>query len=217
MPDGFTSEFFRKIWPEMKADILHGVHQFFKGIPILRSTNHNFITLISKTPTVTEMGDFKPLSRVNIISHVFCELISLNQTAFIQGRHISDNTRLAEEMVYGFISIDLRKAFDTVRWEAIIATLEAFVFSPLFCRIIWNCISSASFSVLVEGSPTPPFKNCKGIRQGDPLSPILFDMVMDVLSRLIEDRVMEKRYDTCIVNGVISSSHLMYADGVLFT
>lgn len=85
---------------------------------------------------------------------------------------------------------------------------------PLFTKMIWNTISSASFSVLIEGSPIPPFKNHRGIRQGDFFSPILFDMVMDIISRLIEREVREKRIDTQ-VNETTSITHLMYADNVL--
>lgn len=104
-------------------------------------------------------------------------------------------------MLYGFgrkrtprrccLSIDLKKAFDTIRWEAIFSTFETYGFSPLLCKMIWNCISTVSFPVLVEGTSTPFFRN-QGIRQGDPLSPILFDMVVDVLSKLIERSFKEK-------------------------
>ena len=95
-----------------------------------------------------------------------------------------------------------------------IVTLEAYGFSPMFCKMIWNCISSASFSVLVEGSPTPPFKSQRGIRQGDPLSPILFDMIMDVLGRLIQREVKNKIIYTYQVNGATFISHLMYANDI---
>lgn len=57
-PDGFTSEFFRKLWPEVRLDVLQCVKQFFKGKPILQSSNHTFITLIPKIPTAIDMGDF---------------------------------------------------------------------------------------------------------------------------------------------------------------
>lgn len=134
-------------------------------------------------------GDLRPISGVNLIykliikilanriGKVSGELISPNQASFIEGRPISDNTILADEMLYGFgrkrtpkrfcLSIDLKKASDIVKWEAITGTLEALGFSALFIKMVWNAVPSAFFSVLTEGSPTLPFKNPRGIRQGE--------------------------------------------------
>lgn len=108
------------------------------------------------------MGDFRPISCVNLIyklmtkiladriGKVSKQVITPNQTVFIEGRLISGNTLLADEMVYGFgrkrtprrchLSIDLRKDFDTIKWEAITSTLRPLGFSFLFSRIIWNAI-----------------------------------------------------------------------------
>lgn len=114
-------------------------------------------------------------------------------------------------MLYGFerrrtpkrycLSIDLRKAFYTVKLEAIISTLKAYGFSPHLCKIIWNCISTTSFSIFVEGSSIPPFRNHRGYQTGRPPSQIQFYIIMDVLRRLIEREVEAKRIDTYKVNG----------------
>lgn len=87
----------------------------------------------------------------------------------------------------------------------------------LFCAN-WFAIASPLLLCVgggLEGSPTPPFTNYRGIRQGDPLSPILFILIMDNLSRFIEKEVKDKKMDTYVVNGVVSISHLIYADDVL--
>lgn len=103
------------------------------------------------------------------------------------------------------LSIDLGKKFDI---DAILSALSALGFAPLFTKMLWNDMSSASFSLLIEGSPTLPFKNQRGIMQGDPLTPILFDMVMDVLSRLIYKELRAKRMVTYQVNIATSITHL---------
>lgn len=161
------------------------------------------------------------------IGKVSRELISQKQTTFIEGRLISDgsdNTILADEMLYGFVrkrtpkkcchSIDLKKAVDTIKWEAITGTLTALVFSPLYINMVWNAISSTSFTLLIEGTPTPHLKT-RGISQGDPFSPSLFDMAMDIFSRLIEREVKGKGQDTYQANGATSITHLIYVNDVL--
>lgn len=124
--------------------IMECVEQFFKGRPILKAINHTFITLIPKIPTASDLEDFRPISCVNLISKhltkiladrlskVSNELISPNQTTFIQGRNISDNTMLADEMLYGFCRKRTPRRC-CIRWKALIFTLHAFwssIFQP---------------------------------------------------------------------------------------
>lgn len=102
-------------------------------------------------------------------------------------------------------------------WEAILETLRVMDFSQYFITLNTKYIQSASFSVLVEGNTTRPFKNQRGLRQGDPISPILFNLVMIVLvgCRLIQKGVKDWRIDAYQINGAKFISHLIYADGIL--
>lgn len=90
--------------------------------------------------------------------------ISPNQTAFGKGKNISDNSNLAEELLKGFeqratpkrarITVDLRKAFDSISWKAIENTLVGMGFEIDFIGMIMKCITTNSFSVLVERQPS---------------------------------------------------------------
>lgn len=151
-------------------------------------------TMHSSTPNAKEISGFRSISCVNLkyklMTKILADRIGMvanvltsppNQSAFIGGRLISDNTLLADEMVCGlerirrtpkrcYVSLDLRKSFDTIKLEAITSIFSALGFPPLFTQIVWNAISSASFSMLIEGFSTPPFKNYRGLRQGEPLT-----------------------------------------------
>ncbi|KAM0033324.1 putative RNA-directed DNA polymerase [Helianthus debilis subsp. tardiflorus] len=81
--------------------------------------------------------------------------------------------------------IDFDKAYDNVNWEFLLATMDQMGFPPLWCNWIRGVLMSARSSVLVNGSPTFEFDCEKGIRQGDPISPFLFILVMEAFSGLM--------------------------------
>jgi hypothetical protein len=122
-------------------------------------------------------------------------LVSMNQSAFIPSRSISENVLLAQEIVRNYhkdkgkprctLKIDLMKAYDSVNWEFLIYCLHCFGFPKKFVSWIKECVTSSRFSVCLNGSLVGYFEGKKGLRQGDPLSPYLFVLAMEVLSRIL--------------------------------
>ncbi|KAM1223555.1 hypothetical protein ACFX2G_043518 [Malus domestica] len=84
------------------------------------------------------------------------------------------------------IKLDMAKAYDHVEWDFLIGMMANMGFDPLFCRWIKECISTVSFSILVNGSPTRFIRPERGLRQGDPLSPYLFFICTEGFSMLIK-------------------------------
>ncbi|XP_025656413.1 uncharacterized mitochondrial protein AtMg01250-like [Arachis hypogaea] len=81
---------------------------------------------------------------------------------------------------------------------------------------IRECVTPASISIMVNGSPSKPFKMERGLRQGDPLSPFLFVLVMDVLNRMIGEAVRNGRISPLLVGrDNIELSHLQFADNTI--
>lgn len=85
-------------------------------------------------------------------------------------------------------------------------------------RVMWKCYGSVSFEVLVNGSPTSYFGSSKGLKQGDPLSPRLFLLVVEPLKCWVECWLGQLKLDDRgfkVGNGSVQVSHVQYAEDTL--
>lgn len=121
------------------------------------------------------------------------------------------------------IKIDLEKTYDCLEWSFIRDTLHLFKFPEHLISLVMSCVSSSTISVLFNffwgGGALDVFHPSRGIRQGDPLSPYIFIMCMEVLGALISEKCEAKLWNPVKASqGGIGFSHLFFADDlVLFT
>lgn len=114
------------------------------------------------------------------------------------------------------MKIDFHKAFDSISWKFLDWVLSQMGFPDRWRMWISSCVSSAAASILLNGSPSPPFKLHKGLRQGDPLSPFLFVLVVEALNLLMKKATSLKLWEGLQTskNGP-TLSHLQYADDTI--
>ncbi|RVW45036.1 putative ribonuclease H protein [Vitis vinifera] len=127
---------------------------------------------------------------------------------------------MAEKKEKGLIcKLDIEKAYDSINWKFLLKTLHKMGFGPRWLGWMWSCISTAKFSVLVNGVPAGFFPSSKGLRQGDPLSPYLFVLGMEVLDALIRRVVAGGYLSGCSIKGDrrhnLKISHLFFADDTI--
>ena len=200
-----------------------------------KSLNASFISLIPKIPGTVELKDFHPISLVggiykiiakvlaNRLKTVLNKVISKSQSVFIKGRQILDPILIANECLdsrqrFGepgvMCKMDLQKAYDHVNWDFLLYMLRRSGFGRTWCFWIAHCISSVRFSILVNGSPNGFFSSSRGLRQGDPLSLLLFVFVMEALSQMISAAEQGGLLEGFKVGNTFFS-HLLFADDTL--
>ncbi|WMV46111.1 hypothetical protein MTR67_039496 [Solanum verrucosum] len=178
-PDGYTMGFFIKCWDVLKKDIMDTFQNFYEQEVFEKSFNATFIALIPKKKGANELRDYRPISLIGsiykILSKVLTErlkvvidrLVDSQQMAFIKGRQIMDAVLIANEAVDSRIKqkkpgilckLDIEKAYDHVNWKYLLKILEMMGFGQKCLNWISFCISTFSFSVLINGSLAGFFK-----------------------------------------------------------
>ena len=115
------------------------------------------------------------------------------------------------------IKLDLEKAYDCLEWSFIRDTMNHYKFLSHLVFLIMSCVSTSSVSILVNEGALEPFYPSKGIRQGDPLSPYLFFLYMEVLRALIVDKCQAKLWNPVKAsqNGLVFSFLFFFADDLM--
>ncbi|KAG7579890.1 Endonuclease/exonuclease/phosphatase superfamily [Arabidopsis thaliana x Arabidopsis arenosa] len=236
-PDGYSVEFFISCWSVVGPEVTAAVLEFFSSGKLLKQWNATTLVLIPKIQNASKVSDFRPISCLNTLYKVISkllagrlkeilpEVISHSQSAFLPGRLLSENVLLASELVQGYnrkniqpsamLKVDLRKAFDSIRWDFVLATLRAVNFPENFIGWIKECICTPSFSISINGKSDGFFRSKRGLRQGDPLSPYLFVLAMEVFSKLLHSRFASGYIAFHPKSSELNISHLMFADDVM--
>ncbi|PNX99831.1 ribonuclease H, partial [Trifolium pratense] len=237
-PDGFGAFFYQHYWDIVKKDVISAVLEFFTSSWILPGFNSNIIALLPKTPNASSIDQYRPIAMANfkfkVISKIIADrlasilpsIVSEEQKGFIHERNIKDCLCIASEATnllhnksYGgnlALKIDITKAFDTLDWRFLLKVLKTFGFNEVFCNWILVILQSAYLSVSINGKSHGFFNCSRGVRQGDPLSPLLFCLAEDVLSRSITKLVSQGNLN--LIKGTRNfkiPSHSFYADDLL--
>ncbi|KAL0283653.1 UNVERIFIED_CONTAM: LINE-1 retrotransposable element O protein [Sesamum radiatum] len=174
-PDGMSPSFFQKYWSIVGTDVCATVLDFLNNGSLDPLINFTHIVLIPKCPSPSDMSQFRPISLCNVIykfaSKVLANrvkplldaIVSPSQAAFVLGRLITDNVLVAYELnqllklktkgKHGFMSLklDVSKAYDRVEWSFLERVLLRLGFHQRFVSLVMMCVTSVSFSFLLNG------------------------------------------------------------------
>jgi ribonuclease HI len=236
-PDGFTARFYQQCWNIIKKDLTKMIKKSQQSSKLGGSTNSSFLALIPKEKGALSFNRFRPISLCNTSYKILAKVIANrlkallplivpeNQGGFVKGRHIVDNIILVQEAIHSsvrrkekgmVIKLDLANAFDRVRHEFLFEVMRKFGFDSKFVNWIKACIGSPWIAPLVNGKVTNFFKASRGLRQGCPLSPLLYAIQASVLSyQLGNSQVHKNLQGLRIVQGVKDINHAQFADDTL--
>ena len=114
------------------------------------------------------------------------------------------------------MKLDMSKAYDRVEWDFLAWMMRVMNFPRNMIQMVMRCVQSVTFQVLLNGKPSRVLKPSRGIRQGDPLSPLLFIICSEGLSALIRQATRKKEISGLKMGHAAPElTHLFFADDSL--
>ncbi len=244
--DGLSTEFYKVFWHKISSFLMDSYNYSFENDLLSLDQRRALLILIPKgekdkrilqnwRPISLLNMDYKILAKVlaNRLQIVISNIVSQDQVGYIKGRYIGDNIRTLLDVLDItknkidpglLVMIDFQKAFDTLSWEFLYKTLHYFNFGPTFIKYIRLLYTEPECSVTNNGFHTEFFTVSRGIRQGCPISALLFIMCVEVLAIRIREmtniqgiklkdkelKITQYADDTCLyLNGVNSLENVL--------
>ncbi|GKA44443.1 RNA-directed DNA polymerase, eukaryota, reverse transcriptase zinc-binding domain protein [Tanacetum coccineum] len=185
-PDGYTACFFKKAWNVIGTNVCKAVKEFFNNGKLLKEVNSTIIALISKVNHACNVTDYRFIACCNILYKCISKILTAR----------------------------IKKGFDKV--EILRDILSKFGFHKKMVDWISTCVTSTSFSICLNGNLHGYFKGGWGLRQGDPISPYLFTLVIEVFTLILNNKIQHshsfKYHSGC---KEIMLTHLCFANDLL--
>jgi hypothetical protein len=200
-------EFFSSFWDVLGADLVRILNYAFDCGKLSTSQRRGLIIVLYKKDEHLETKNYRPISLLNVdykiatraisgrLLGVIGSIVGSDQTCGIPNRFSSEHVRLLQDVIDysnhnnlggALVSLDQEKALDRVDWPFMLRVLQKMNFGPSFCSWVKILYSDIFSRVLVNGYVSDAFKVTRGVRQGCPLSPLLYILVAETIASAIK-------------------------------
>ncbi|XP_026410433.1 uncharacterized protein LOC113305633 [Papaver somniferum] len=184
-PDGFGGWFYRNCWEIIGKDVIAAIQYCWKRCYIPNGLNSNFLVLIPKTQNAKKANQFRPIGLFNFFFKIFTKILTMRISNLL--------SKIISPQHGAFIK-------DNSIQEQIVLASEMELFR------------SSRISIMINGGPAGYFSVERGLIQGDPLSPFIFVIAEDVLSKALSQIVAEKKLLPMVNRNGICPTHIFFAD-----
>ena len=203
--DGLTTEFYKFFWSKLKKILIASFKHSREIGQVSTTQKRGIITLTHKGKDLPRdhLTNWRPITLLNSdykiiaktmalrLNNVICKIINTDQCGFIKGRNIATILRSTDDIINYLnsknlpgllVAVDFAKAFDTISKKLILDTLKEFNFGPEFTQWVRTLISQTESCINHYGWLSEPINIERGIRQGCPLSPLIFVLAVEILA-----------------------------------
>lgn len=209
-PDGAPAEFYKANWDTVGPLVLQCLTSGISNEHFPESVTRGVIVLLPKKSDQRMLTNKRPITLLNTsykieakalqkrLTPILQRIISFQQAAFLPGRNIHHALLYLSELLhqahlngkeYILMKLDVCKAFDRLEWSFILQVVERAGLAGLLSRFLKASFSTASSHVVLNGRPTQAIRLARSVRQGCPLSPLVFILAYDSLNHVIKDAV----------------------------
>lgn len=235
--DGYNAKNFKSCWGIVKNDVIDAVKEFFENDRLFLPFNRTLVTLIPKSEDAKSVRDYRPIAGCStfykIISKILTarlgsmmpSVISKAQAAFVPGQNIHNHILQAYKLIKGYsrrggtprimMQLDLQKAYDMVDWTALETIMKELDLPGKFITWIMNIVTTVSYVFNINGEISNDMFARRGIRQGDPISPLLFVFIMEYFNRLMEQLQLNPNFNHHAKYEKLGITHLTFVVDVL--
>ena len=204
--DGFPAEFYKSFWQVIGDDLVEMLNFCFARGLLSESMRIAILSLIHKKNDPCSLKNWRPISLLNVdykigtkalasrLKRVLPLLLNSDQTCSVPGRSIFENLMLfrdvfdycdMKDLSLAIVKIDQEKAFDRVSWPFLLKVLTKMNFGTCFINFIKTLYNDVSCKISNNGHLSSSVTLKRGVRQGCPLSPLLYCLVAETLGNLV--------------------------------
>lgn len=209
--DGLNPCFYQAYWEIVGGDVVEFCKEFFDNGTLPEDVNRTLVCLIPKVKQPKKVVDLRSISLCNVLVRILFKvlanrikpilntLISDKQSAFIEGRLLTDNALIAYEINHYIhrktqgetgvagLKVDVSKACDRLEWPFLESMMDKFGFPTKWIERVMKCVKTVSYSFLRNGEIFGEVIPQRGIRQGDLISPYMYILCAEGLSGMIRE------------------------------